>query len=368
MIKLPFQKIAGCLLAASTLALVASCASGPSSVSEAPADDSAVETSQVDPAELKTVRFTLSWMFQGVDAPLAVAMDQGYFMEEGLEVVFERGFGSADSITKVAAGQYDIAEGDMYSMIEFNENNPETPLVAVAVKYNRSPFAVVSLKESDITAPEQLAGKAMGAPAGDAVRRLWPVFATTTGVDPNSVEWTNVEPQLREALLAQNEFDAITCFSISCLPPLNQIGIANDQLNIFYYTDHGLDLYGNALIVRKDFLEANPDIVAGFVQAYLKGMQYVLANPDEAFAMMPQYAEDGLFDVELERDRLQLAIDTLYLSPEVEEYGLGGIQPERMDTTIGQVVEGFGLSMRPTAAEVFDDQFLPPMEDRMLLN
>ncbi len=367
MIKLQFQRCVGCVLIGAGLLFLNGCTSGSDSVAEAPTE-AASEAEQTTPAELQTVRFTLSWMFQGVDAPLTVAMENGYFAEQGLEVVFERGYGSADSVTKVAAGQYDIGEGDMYSMIEFNERNPDTPLIAVAIKYNRSPFAVVSLKETGIESPEMLTGKQMAAPSGDAVRRLWPVFASNTGLSSDSVEWTNVEPQLRESLLAQKRFDAITCFTISCLPPLQEIGVDMDDLNVFYYTEHGLDLYGNALIVRKDFLEANPEVVEGFVRAYVKGIQTMLADPDAAFATMPPYAEDGLFDRDLERGRLQLALDTLYTSPEVEQYGVGGIVAERLDETIGQVVEGFGLETRPSVEEVFDGRFLPPVEERTLLN
>ncbi len=94
------------------------------------------------------------------------------------------------------------------------------------------------------------------------------MLAKEVGADPDSVEWTNVEPQLRESLLAQGSADGISCFSITCLPVLNQkLGLPPEDLNVFYYNDHGLDLYGNALIVRKDFLEAHPEVVQGFVAA-----------------------------------------------------------------------------------------------------
>jgi len=69
---------------------------------------------------LTPLKFTLSWLPSSMDTPLVTAILKGYFAEEGLEVTYERGYGSADSITKIAAGQYDLGEGDPYSMIEFN--------------------------------------------------------------------------------------------------------------------------------------------------------------------------------------------------------------------------------------------------------
>lgn len=363
----PWIRLSTSCLAASML-LLAAC-----SQPEATTDAAAPEASETEavaeaeaPEELVPVRFTLSWLLQGLDAPLTVALEKGYFEAEGLDVAFERGFGSADSITKIAAGQYDMGEGDIYAMMEFNEKNPDNPLIAVAIKYNRSPLAVVSLADKEIAEPDALAAKTLGAPAGDAARRLFPVFAEVTGVDESSISWANVEPQLRESMLVNGEFDAISCFSTSCIPSLDKLGYSLDQLNVFYYNDFGLDLYGNALIVRKQFLEENPDLVSAFVSAYLQGLKDTISDPDAAFETVLNYADGSVFDTEVERMRLDLALETLYVSPEVEANGVGGIDPARLEKTLGQAVKGFGLSATPAVEEVFDDSFLPPAEDRML--
>ncbi|WP_206070819.1 ABC transporter substrate-binding protein [Nodosilinea sp. P-1105] len=362
---MPIRSLASSLLLAATLGLVA-CGGATDVTTTEPTASEDTETA-AETAELTPVRFTLSWLFQGVDAPLAIALENGYFAEEGLDVTFERGFGSADSITKVAAGQYDIGEGDMYSMIEFNEQNPDEQLVAVAIKFNRSPFTIVTKAESGIDTPVELEGANLAAPAGDGPRRLWPVLAQEVGADPESVEWTNVEPQLRESLLAQGNADGISCFSISCLPVLHQkLGLPPEELNVFYYNDYGLDLYGNALIVRKDFLEENLEVVQGFVAAYLRGLKVALEDPDAALAVVTELADDELFDVAIESERMSIAMDRLYLGPEVDSIGIGGVDPDRLSVTIAQVVEGFGLTITPDANEVFDDSALPPQEERML--
>lgn len=362
------RRLFGVSCLALSLSLAGACTSPSTTDATAPASEEspAAVATETEAQELTPVNFTLSWLLQGVDAGLTTAIDRGYFEEEGLDVTFERGFGSADSITKIAAGQYDIGEGDIYAMIEFNEKNPDQELVAVAIKFNRSPLSIVSLGDSNITEPALLEGKTLGSPAGDSARRLFPVFASVTGIDESSVTWVNVEPKLRETLLAQGEYDAASCFATSCIPPLSKAGYPLENLNVFYYNDYGLNLYGNAIIVRRDFLDANPDVVESFVAAYLRGTKAMIADPDAAFETIAQFAEGGVFDAETERYRLDLALDSLFLSPEVEANGIGGIDPERLETTIGQVVEGFGLSNTPTVDEVFDDSFLPPAEDRML--
>lgn len=358
------NRLLSLLLISATFNVLAGC-STPTGTTQNAAPEASPAT-DTEKKELKTVKFTLSWLFQGVDAPLTTAIEKGYFANEGIDVKFERGYGSADSINKVAAGQYDIAEGDMYSMVEFNQKNPDNKLIAVAIKYNKSPFAIVSPKKNGIDSPDKLAGKELGAPAGDAARRLFPVFAKTTGIKADSVTWTNVEPKIREALLAKGDLDAISCFTISSLPPLEKLGFSPDQLNVFYYTNFGLDLYGNALIVKESFAKENPDLIKGFVKAYLKGLQETVKEPDTAFATVAKFGKGGTFDEKLERERLQIALDSLYVSDESKEIGVGAVDPDRLKKTLEQVSQGFGLAKVPIPEDVFDDSFLPPKEDRAI--
>ena len=296
---------------------------------------------------------------------MTLAMDRGYFAEEGLELRFDRGYGSADTISKIAAGQYDIGLGDMYSMIEFNQNNPEQKLTVVAVLQNKAPFALVSLQESGIAVPQDLEGKTLGAPAGDAPRRLWPVLATQVGVTEDSVEWVTMEPKLRESFLLQGNVDAISGFIYSMVPSLAKGGKTLDDLNIFYYTDNGLDFYGNAVLAKESFLEENPDIVRGFLRAYLRGLQDTLKDPTTGLDSV-MAAGDDLMERDSEKLRLQIALDNLIVNEEVEGLGLGDVDPERLQASIAQTVEGFELTATPTVEEVFDGSYLPSLEERQI--
>ena len=165
-----------------------------------------VETAASDTAATPTaIKFTLDWAVQGVHAPVGVAIEKGYFAEEGLDVSFERGSGSADSISKVAAGTFDMGFGDINSLMEFNVKNPETPVKAIAIYYNKSPMAVMSLAETGIAEPKMLEGKKLGIPSGSATRRLIPLFSQVTGFDLAKVDMPAIEPKLQQTLLLTNE-------------------------------------------------------------------------------------------------------------------------------------------------------------------
>ena len=313
---------------------------------------------------LKDVKVTLSWLFQGVNAPLAIAIDKGYFAEEGLNVSFERGYGSADTIGKIAAGQYDIGFGDLYSMIEFNEKNPEQKLIAVGININKAPFSIISLKKNGIDSPNQLVGKRLGAPVGDAARRLWPIFAKQIGLKPNSVTWTTIEPRLTEAFLLQGRVDAISSFVYSSLPSLAKGGARPENLNIFYYSDNGLNFYGNAVIAQSSFVKENPETVRAFVKALIKGTQETLRNPDAGIEAVMKLNKQPL-DEKMERFRLKILLDNLMVNQEVEKNGLFTVENRRLEETIRQAVEGFDLKKSPKISEVFDSSFLPVREERL---
>lgn len=317
---------------------------------------------------LTPLKFTLSWLPSSMDTPLVTAILKGYFAEEGLEVTYERGYGSADSITKIAAGQYDLGEGDPYSMIEFNAKNPDVPLVAIYVHFNRSPFGIYTLKDKGIGEPAQLAGKKLGAPAGDAPRRLWPVFAKQVSIDPGSVEWVTMEPQLREPFLIQGRVDAISGFMTSAMPNLVRGGVSLEDITAFLYNDYGLELYGNALITRVQLLQEKPEQLKAFLRAYVKGWQDTIRDTDgNMLALLDKAKAEGqVLDMATEKLRLALAMPRLFVTDEVREIGLGDVVPARMETSIAQVVDGFGLSSKPPLKKVFDNSLLPPKSERMI--
>jgi len=316
--------------------------------------------------QVREVKFITSWLLQGVDAPLYFAREKGYY-GRSVNVNFERGFGSADSVVKVGTGAYHMGEGDIYSMIEYNSKAAaDKQLIAVAVKYQRSPLAILSLKEKGIDQPQKLAGKSVGDVAGSATKRLFPVLAKKVGLDESRVTWTNVEARLREQLLLRGQYDAAGAFTLSALPPLAKLGVTEDKLNVLYYTDYGLDLYGNGIITSRQFARDNPDTVAAVVRGYIMGMRDTIANPAEAIDLSTRTLKGDVgWDVEVERYRLQLTINKLYTHPaERRAFGVGGLDKKRLEVGIRQVAEGFGMTSVPNVADVFDDRFLPPLAER----
>ena len=89
---------------------------------------------------------------------------------------------------------------------------------------------------------------------------------------PRKVKIENIGFPVREPMLADGKVDAITGFSFSSFFNLMRKGIKPKDIKVMLMADHGLVLYGNAIMVNPDYAKANPKVVAGFVRATIKGM------------------------------------------------------------------------------------------------
>ncbi|PZV19103.1 MAG: Tat pathway signal protein [Pseudanabaena sp.] len=361
------------LLIAASTALLAACNSAPPTTTSAtpgdkasaPTTASSPQASGKDKKEKQKIRVQLPFLKQSLDAPLIWAIEKGYFAEEGLDVSYERGFGNADTISKLGTGKYDIGFSDVYNAMEFNDKNPNDKILAVAFYQNKAPFSIVTLKANGIKTPADLVGKKLGAPAGDGPRKLFPLFAKEVNIAPDSVTWDTMEPKLRETFLLQGKVDAVSGFFTSVIPSLIKGGKTMDDIQIFFYFDYGLDFYGNGILVKQDFMTKNPDAIKAFLKAYFRGMQEVVKDPTAALDLVVSTDQSKLMDRNAEKLRLQLALDKMYVTPEVEASGFGGVDMKRLEKSVNQTVEGFKLKPA-TTADVFTDKFLPPKEQRMV--
>src|SRR5215470_12244869 len=318
-----------------------------------------------DAAAQTRVKFALDWQIQGPQAPFITAKATGAFATRGLDVTIDRGTGSQKTIEQVATGTYDMGYGDINSMIEYNVKNPQQPLIAVGIVLNSPPFALLSLKKYGIREPKDLKGAAIGAPAGDAPRRLWPIFAKNAGVPADSVTWTNMAPPLREPALVKGDVKAISGFYFTGFLNLTEnLKIPDADVVAFKYSDYGIDLYGNAVVVRVDWLKTNEQTVRRFMAALNTGFKATLKDPKASIAHVK--AAEPLSNEATELKRLQLAISANMVNDEVRRNGLLAIDPARMQRAIEQVATAFELPTKPTVAQVFTGTYLPPTAERKL--
>ena len=324
-----------------------------------------VAVTAVNAAAAQTpVKFSLDFKFEGPSAPFLVGIDKGYYQAEGLNVTIDSAAGTLEPITRVASGLYDMGFGDINSLIKFRDQNPNMPIKAVFMVYNRPPFSIVSRKSRGVALPKDLEGKKLGAPIADGAFAQWKIFVQANGIDASKVAIENVGIPIREPMLAAGQIDAITGFSFSSYVNLKDRGVPIDDVVVLLMADYGVDLYGNAIIVNQKFATEHPDAVKGFLRAFVKSLKSTVKDPSAAVDSVIKRNDVAKKDVELER--LNMALRDNILTPEARAEGLGGVDGVRFDKAIDQISLTYEFKARPKGVDIFDSSSLPSAADRLL--
>jgi NitT/TauT family transport system substrate-binding protein len=166
-----------------------------------------------------------------------------------------------------------------------------------------------------------------------------------------------MDPPLRETMLVRGDIDAITGFSFTSLLNLEARGVKASDVVIMPYADHGVKLYGNAIIASPKLIAENPAAVKAFLTAFAKGAKEVMVNPVAAIETVK--ARDGIINVGLETRRLQLAIDSVVASPDARAEGFGQVNPGRLALMASQVSDAYNTKTRINASTIWNGSMLP---------
>lgn len=301
--------------------------------------------------------FALDWRFEGPSAPYFVADDKGYFADAGLEVEVTAGQGSLDAIPKVATGAFPVGFADINSLIKFLDQNPGAPVIGVMMIYDKPPFAIVGRRSLGVETPSDLEGKVLGAPPPDGAWAQWPIFVSETGIDADQVTIEPVGFPTREPSLAEGTVAAVTGFSFTSFLNTVRLGVPEEDVSVILMADHGVDLYGNVVIVNTDFAAANPDAVRAFLDAVAKGVIDTIADP--AAAIDSLVSRNPAMDAELELRRLELALEANIVTDWVKANGLGAIDDARFANALEQISLTYEYQTTPDASLYFTDAYLP---------
>ena len=301
------------------------------------------------------IQFTLDWVVFGRHAGYFVALDKGYYSENGLTVSISRGYGGADSIKRAAAGTAQFVFGDSASLVLARAND-EVTVKTIGMIYARPPHLLFYFTDRGINSPKDLEGRTISAPAGDAIRSMFPAFARAAGIDANRVNWQTIEPTAKYPLMMAGQAEIST--ELSPAVPLleKQAAEAGKTLATMRYADYGLDLYSNALMATESYLAEKPDVARRFLAATMRGWTYASENQEEAANILRKYHPE--VDATIARQEVAV-VQQLATSDEARTNGLGYMSLDKMRSTRDLVAAAFPLQRTVEPEELFTNEFLP---------
>jgi len=294
------------------------------------------------------ITFNLTYIPNIQFAPIYVAIDKGFFAEEGLEIELVYG-NEADMVALVGSNhqQFMIASGEQLLL----SREQGLPVVSVATWYKDYPVGVAALKEANITEPADLIGKDIGLPGLYGANYIgMEALAAQTGLANAdyklvSIGFTQVET------LVSGSVDAVVVYLANEPVQLRARGYEIDVMAVQDY----IELVGNCLVSNETTVENNPELVEKMVRSFRKGLEYSAANPDEAWTISQKYVDNLTDEVSpIQKEVLAESIKLWQLTPETEAE-----QQVRWTNMLDILIEIGLINNRLNIQDVYTNEFLP---------
>ena len=305
--------------------------------------------------KMTDVTFALDFIVLGRHAPWYVALEKGYYKEEGLNVRIVPGQGSAHVMQQVESGAANIGFVDVPSLVLARANGATIKMVAI--NYPKAPYSIFSLDPgANVTKPKDMEGLTLGSSADSFVPKIHKAFMKSHGLDPDKLKVANVLPSARVAALITGQVPSVDFFVMS------EPGIARaaqgKKVRTLLLSDHGLKLYSNGIGATEKYLKENPEVIRGFVRASLKGWKYALANPAESAELQIRHAK--VLDKQVTVEELAI-VSNLAVTDDTKKNGLGWFSEDGMKASVEFMVvhTGMNAATAPKPQDLYDRGFLP---------
>ena len=242
-------------------------------------------TPTTTPPPLVHIRLPVGYIPNVQFAPFYVAMEKGFYRQEGLEVELDYSF-EIDGVALVGANQLEfaVASGEQVLLARAQE----LPVVYVMTWYKDYPVAVAARSEEGIRDLVDLRGKKIGIPmlSGASyvgLRALLEAGALREGdVTLDVIGFNQVEA------LTANQEQAVVVYVANEPIQLRAQGIDLVVLRVADY----VKLASNGLITNETTIAQNPELVQRMVRATLRGIVEAAAHPDQAYETCKKYVDN----------------------------------------------------------------------------
>lgn len=282
-------------------------------------------------------------------APMYVAIEEGYFAEEGLEVELVNGLGADKTMTAVLSGESEIGfMGSEASVYVYNEG-AEDYVVNFAQLTQRAGNFLVSREADEDFSMMDLKGKTvLGGRKGGMPQMVFEYILKKYGMDPATD--LNIIQNIDFGMTAQAFAGGSGDYTVEFEPSATALekdgeGYVVSSLGV----ESGYVPY-TAFSAKKSYIEKNPEVIQGFVSAIQKGMDYVNTHTPEEIAkiIQPQFAETDM-------DTL-VTIVTRYYDQDSWKEDL--VFEEAAYTLLLDILESAGeLEKRPPYKDLVDNTF-----------
>ena len=301
------------------------------------------------------VHLQTDWIPSGEHAMYFGGWTKGFWEEQGIDINITRGYGSGDTVTKIAGGAADFGIADIGALITARARTG-VPVKQIMQTYTHSPHSLFVLKSSGITTFQGLEDKKIGITPGNSHRVYFPKVAERAGTDPSKIIWSNSDASAMAALLISKKIDAAPFFAMHHYYQNKAAMRAGEEIVVLPFVETGFAIYATGLVARDDLIEENPDLVRRFLIANRNAMEWARDNREEACTLhverVPEVAHDDCMGS-------LNATMTFVFNDHSSATGLGRHDPARLAFTYEVVADAQDLPGDWDYSQVVDHRFIP---------
>jgi NitT/TauT family transport system substrate-binding protein len=302
--------------------------------------------------ELTHVRYFLGITPTSGTSPWFVGKEKGFFEDAGIDVEFIPGESAAVTPQIVGSGDAEFGSLEFMSLALAKDKQPDLGVEIVAVHHARSIIAMFSLEEgANVTAPEDLKGKAIYQRVGSSSGNLVQVWAAAQGLPKLQIE--EADPSALDRLLISGEVP-VELTTVLSRPGLEAAAAKEGKHLVgLELAEFGFEnFYGTGIGVNTAYAEEHPDVVQAFVDASLAAFQWSFDHPDEAGQIM----QDLYPTLPAEQNTASIKEIESVVTADGTLDRIGVIDPAKVEATVEVGRKAFGLNVDPD--DLYTTQFV----------
>ena len=242
-------------------------------------------------AGLTKFPFRLNWTLYGEHAPFFVALDKGFYKDEGLDVEIVEGSGSTTVAQLVANNTNPVAYVDAATMMRGVVAG--MPIKAVGVTLQQSPMAFIyRADKARPTKIDEIKGSRIAITAGDASLAIFTAFMGKLGMKVDDVQMITVATAAaKEQAVLNGQADALLGYFMDQGPRMQlQSGVKMGWTRL--YDMAGVTTLSSAYVVNNEWVKdpKNQDLLKRFLRASQRGWQYTSDHREEAAEIFMKHA------------------------------------------------------------------------------
>lgn len=296
---------------------------------------------------MEKVTLALQWVTQCQFAGYYVALDQGYYRQQGIDLTITPGAPDINPLHLVSSDAADFGTKWLADFIAAKDRG--LPLISIVQVLQSNGLVLIAKSKSGIKTPQDFIGKKVGiwffGNETQFFALMHKLHIPVKQMHVDALKWS-IQPFL------DGRFDVAMAMTYNEYLRVLDSGYRENDINVIDFAQYGLNFPGDLLFTKASTLEKRPDLCERMARASLQGWAWAMEYPEEAVDIVMKYDETKSLKRDLQLGQMKEVIKLI-------KYGnrpLGFHPPEQVAFVTKSLLQNEVISHAPDLSQVYTNQ------------